>query len=40
MPWRDSIKVHPAAALFPRMSDVELRELADDIKQHGLGEGS
>ena len=36
--WRDTIKVHPAAALFPRMSDTELAELADDIKRYGLRE--
>jgi hypothetical protein len=34
--WRDVLKVHPAAELFPLMSPNELRELADDIKQHGL----
>jgi hypothetical protein len=34
--WRDVLKVHPAAELFPRMSDDELRALADDIKKHGL----
>ncbi len=27
--------VHPAAALFPRCTDVELRALADDIAKHG-----
>jgi hypothetical protein len=34
--WRDILKIHPAAELFPRMSDDELRELAADIKAHGL----
>jgi len=29
-------QVHPAAAVFPRLSDDELRELADDIKANGL----
>lgn len=29
-------KVHPAAAVFPRLSEDELRELADDIKANGL----
>jgi ParB-like chromosome segregation protein Spo0J len=27
--------VHPAAAIFPRMTDEELEALADDIKKHG-----
>src|SRR5262245_45570416 len=34
--WRDVIKVHPAADLFPMMSEQELRELGEDIKKHGL----
>ena len=34
--WRDVIKVHPAANLFPLMSPDELRELGKDIKKHGL----
>ena len=34
--WRDVLKIHPAAELFPRMSYDELRELAADIKAHGL----
>ncbi len=34
--WRDVLKIHPAAELFPRMSDDELGELAADIKAHGL----
>ena len=38
MSWRDTIKVHPAAEIFPRMSDTELRELGDDIARHGLRE--
>ena len=33
--WRDHIKVHPAADLFPMMSEAELRELGEDIKKHG-----
>lgn len=32
------ITVHPAAAIFPLMSDEELGELADSIKKHGLRE--
>jgi hypothetical protein len=34
--WRDVIKVHPAAAVFPRMSDAEMRQLAEDIRDNGL----
>jgi len=33
-----SITVHPAAALFPMMSDDDLAELATSIKAHGLRE--
>jgi hypothetical protein len=37
MSWRDHILVHPAADLFPMMSDAELEELAKDIvKAKGL----
>lgn len=38
MTWRDKIKVHPAADLFPMMSGEELESLADDIKRNGLRE--
>jgi hypothetical protein len=34
--WRDHLKVHPAADLFPLMSEPELRELGEDIKANGL----
>ena len=36
MPWRDVLKIHPAADLFPPMTESELRELAEDIKTSGL----
>jgi hypothetical protein len=32
MSWRDHIKVHQAADLFPMMSEPGLRELGEDIK--------
>jgi ParB-like chromosome segregation protein Spo0J len=32
------ISIHPAAAIFPMMSDAELAEMADSIKKHGLRE--
>jgi ParB-like chromosome segregation protein Spo0J len=35
-PWRDTLPVHPAADLFPLMSEKELRELGEDIMRHGL----
>jgi ParB-like chromosome segregation protein Spo0J len=34
--WRDQFEVHPAADVFPMMSDEELAELGGNIKQHGL----
>jgi hypothetical protein len=34
--WRDDIKIHPAADLFPVLTEKELRELGDDIKANGL----
>ncbi|MFL5253142.1 MAG: hypothetical protein ACJ8AI_09645, partial [Rhodopila sp.] len=37
--WRDKIKVHPAADLFPMMSDAELDALANDIAEHGMHQG-
>src|SRR5262249_43557972 len=36
MNWRDALKIHPAAELFPRMSPDELRALGEDIKKNGL----
>jgi hypothetical protein len=34
--WRKVLPVHPAAELFPLMSEAELRELGEDIKKNGL----
>lgn len=34
--WRDVLPVHPAAELFPLMTETELRELGQDIKANGL----
>ena len=31
--WRNLIKVHPAAELFPMMSDDELKTLSEDIEK-------
>jgi hypothetical protein len=36
MSWRVFLKIHPAAELFPLMTEAELRELAEDIKTNGL----
>jgi ParB-like chromosome segregation protein Spo0J len=34
--WRDVLPIHPAAEMFPLMSESELRELGEDIKANGL----
>jgi len=34
--WRQVLLVHPAAELFPRMSESELRELGEDIRANKL----
>jgi hypothetical protein len=34
--WRDVLPVHPAAELFPPMSESELRVLGEDIEDKGL----
>jgi hypothetical protein len=34
--WREALKVHPAADVFPMMSDDELKALGKDIKANGL----
>jgi hypothetical protein len=35
MGWRDKYKVHPAADVFPMMSDEEIDALGVDIKANG-----
>jgi len=34
--WRDTIEVHPAADMFPMLSEDELKVLGEDIKANGL----
>ncbi len=34
--WRDHLRIHPAAELFPLMDSSELRALAEDIQKNGL----
>jgi hypothetical protein len=34
--WRDVLKIHPAAEIFPLMGDDERRNLGEDIRKHGL----
>ena len=33
--WREAYQVHPAADVFPMMSDEELAQLGQDIKATG-----
>jgi len=37
--WRDVLPIHPAAELFPMMSEQDLRQLGADISKRGLLEG-
>ena len=34
--WREVLKVHPAADVFPMMGDDDLLALGRDIKKNGL----
>jgi hypothetical protein len=34
--WRQHLKVHPTAELFPLISPAEIKELGDDIRARGL----
>jgi hypothetical protein len=34
--WRDSIRIHPAADLFPLLDEIDLCKLGEDIKRNGL----
>jgi hypothetical protein len=34
--WRDVLEIHPAAAVFPRIDQEKLAELARDIEVNGL----
>ena len=34
--WRNVLPIHPAAELFPRMSNDDLRAIGEDIKANGL----
>jgi hypothetical protein len=34
--WRDVLPIHPAAELFPLMSEAELKDTAEDIKTNGM----
>ena len=37
--WRDIVKIHPAAELFPMGSEEELTTLSNDIAANGLRQG-
>ena len=34
--WRDDIKIHPAAELFPRMSGEEMKVFRENIENNGM----
>jgi ParB-like chromosome segregation protein Spo0J len=34
--WREVLKIHPAAGLFPSLSPSELKELGEDLRTNGL----
>lgn len=34
--WRDHVKIHPAAELFPAMTEDELRVLGEDIRDNAM----
>src|SRR5687767_859149 len=36
--WRDVVRIHPAADLFPLLSREQLIELGEDIKKNGVQE--
>jgi len=34
--WKDPKRWHPIAQIFPLMTDADLRDLAEDIRENGL----
>ena len=34
--WRDDIKIHPAAELFPQMSGEEMKVFRENIENNGM----